>query len=315
MITLFFLLFIYNQAYSTTVSNQVVGNPAIQCTIFPTDNSWNMDISHFPVHPNSDAYIKSIGLNKQSHDDFGTEWKGTPIGIPVIKVTADTPRKKVNFKYFGESDLTPYPIPDNPPIEGGPNGKGDRHIIMIDRQICKLYELFSAWPPASKNNVSSTHWYASSGAIFDLRSNKLRGNNITSADAAGLPIYPGLVRYDEVAIQKEIHHALRFTVRKSQKAYIHPATHYASISTDPNLPPMGLRLRLKQDIDISKFSSEIQVILKALKKYGMFLADNGSDLFISGSPDPRWNDRHLKQLHNIPGSAYEAVYTGELIKH
>jgi hypothetical protein len=286
-----------------------------ECSIFPADNPWNQDISAFPVHPNSNAYIASIGLNGRAHADFGTVWNGAPNGIPVVDVKPSTPRRNVEFLYADESDHQPYPIPDNPPIEGGANGTGDRHIIMFDRKACKLYELFAAWPPGSSENPFPDKWYAGSGAIFDLHSNNLRPESWTSADAAGLPIYPGLVNYNEVLVQKEIRHALRFTVSKTQRAYIHPATHFASQSSNSDLPPMGLRVRLKANFDISGFSEEVQIILKALKKYGMLLADNGGNWFISGTPDSRWSDDHLRQLHNVPGSAFEAVYTGELITH
>lgn len=289
----------------------LIPNP--ECSIFPADNPWNQDISTLPVHPNSNAYMSSIGLGGHAHADFGTVWNGAPNGIPVFDVKPDTPRRNVEFLYANESDHQPYPIPDNPPIEGGSNGTGDRHIIMLDRDACKLFELFSAWPPGVGDNPHTDKWYAGSGAIFDLTSNNLRPEFWTSADAAGLPIYPGLVKYEEVIVQKEIRHALRFTVKNSQRAYIHPATHFASQSTNPNLPPMGLRVRLKANFDISGFSEEVKVILKALKKYGMLLADNGGDWFISGVPDSRWNDNNLSQFHNVPGSAFEAVNTGGLI--
>jgi hypothetical protein len=284
-----------------------------ECSIFPADNPWNKDISSLPVHPKSGAYMASIGLGGRLHPDFGTVWNGAPNGIPVVDVQADTPRRNVEFKYSSESDHQPYPIPDNPPIEGGPDGTGDRHIIMVDRSACKLYELFGSFPPGASENPFSDSWYAGSGAIFDLTTNNLRPDFWTSADAAGLPVYPGLVKYDEVMVQKEIRHALRFTVKKSQRAFIHPATHFASSSTDQNLPPMGLRVRLKASFDISGFPEEVQVILKALKKYGMLLADNGGNWFISGSPDPRWSVDNLSKLHNVPGSAFEAVSTGALI--
>jgi len=304
--------------WGTTLNSANGKNPSLlipktACSIFPADNPWNQDISSFPVHANSATYMASIGIDGRAHADFGTVWNGAPNGIPVVDVKPDTPRRNVAFLYADESDHQPYPIPDNPPIEGGVNGTGDRHIIMLDRQACKLYELFAAWPPGVGDNPHVDKWYAGSGAIFDLTSNDLRPDSWTSADAAGLPVYPGLVSYEEVMVQKEIRHALRFTVRTTQRAYIHPATHFASRSSNSNLPPMGLRVRLKAGFDISGFSEEVQVILKALKKYGMLLADNGGDWFISGIPDSRWNDDHLRQFHNVPGSAFEAVYTGELI--
>ncbi|MAE29921.1 MAG: hypothetical protein CMJ87_13215 [Planctomycetes bacterium] len=286
------------------------------CQIFPDDNPWNIDISDpvaYPVHANSDAYIASIGPNGTLHADFGTEWQGAPIGIPFHVVEGDTPWVDVAFLYDDQSDEGPYPIPEDPPIEGGPDGQEDRHILGLDLDQCRLYELFWAWPPGEGDNPHEDLWYAGSGAIFDLSSNDLRPDYRTSADAAGLPIYPGLVRYEEAVVDGAIEHALRFTVAQSQRAFIHPATHYASDSTDPDRPPMGLRLRLKADYDIGGFSPEIQVILQALKTYGMFVADNGSDWFISGAPDPSWSDDHLHELWQVPGSAFEAVYTGELI--
>lgn len=289
------------------------GRADSECSIFPSDNPWNQDVSALPVHPDSDAYIASIGLDGHAHADFGTVWNGAPNGIPVVDVKPNTPRRTVEFLYADESDHELYPIPDNPPIQGGPEGTGDRHIIMLDREACKLYELFWSWAPNTGENPLADRWYAGAGAIFDLKSNQLRPDFWTSADAAGLPVFPGLVTYDEVMLDKEIRHALRFTTRKTQKAFIHPATHFASSSRDANLPPMGLRVRLKADYDISGFSEEVQVILRALKKYGMLLADNGQNWFISGSPDPRWNDNNLHQFHDVPGSAFEAVYTGELI--
>jgi hypothetical protein len=219
----------------------------------------------------------------------------------------------VAFLYADESDPGGYPIPDNPPIEGGADSTGDRHILMLGLELCQLHELYYAWPPGSSGDPYTDRWYAGSGAIFDLRSNALRPDGWTSADAAGLPILPGLVRYDEVVQQGAINHALRFTVRATQRGYIHPATHYASSSTDPTIPPMGLRLRMKSSYGCATYSSEVQVICAALKKYGMFVADNGSDWYVSGAHDPRWNDDHLGDLKKIPGSAFEAVYTGDIL--
>ena len=287
--------------------------PGITCKIFPETNTWNKDISDLPVHPNSDNYINSIAADTKLHPDFGTVWNNAPNGIPYNIVDKNTPKQNVVFKYADESDAGPYPIPESPKIEGGVNSDGDRHIILLDKDDCKLYELFNAFPPNSPQNGNKRNWQAGSGAIFDLNSNKLRPNGWTSADAAGLAIFPGLVRYEEAVTEGEIKHALRFTVKQTQKAYIHPATHYASNSTDANLPPMGLRLRLKKEYDISSFSAEVQVILTALKKYGMFLADNGGDMFISGVPNPKWNDDHLAELKQVPASAFEAVYTGNIV--
>jgi hypothetical protein len=274
--------------------------------IFPHDNPWNQDVSKLPVHPKSREYLESVGLDKNLHPDFGTVWNGAPNGIPFVVVNGDQPKVPVKFEYPDESDPGPYPIPSDAPIEGGPKSDGDRHILVIDATNKKLYESFSTYP-------DSKGWRAGSGAIFDLSSNRLRPAGWTSADAAGLPIFPGLVRYDEVVEQKEIRHALRFTVRKTQRGYIAPATHWASRSKDRNLPPMGLRVRLRADYDTSKFPSEAQVILKCLKTYGMLLADNGGDWFISGAPDSRWNDEAIRTLKRVKGRDLEAVFTGELV--
>ncbi len=218
------------------------------------------------------------------------------------------PKVPVSFYYQDESDPGPYPVPPDAPIEGGPNGDGDRHVLVIDRDACTLYEMYDAHP---LNGGQS--WQAGSGAVFDLTSNSLRPDFWTSADAAGLPIFAGLVRYDEAVGQQLITHALRFTVQRTRRAFIHPATHFASDAIDPALPPMGLRLRMKAGFDCSGFAAEIRVMCTALKKYGMFVADNGSDWFISGAPDSRWNDDTLHQLSQITGAAFEAVYTGEPI--
>jgi hypothetical protein len=244
--------------------------------------------------------VASIGLEKHLHPDFGTVYRGAPLGIPYVAVPGDQPRKAVSFRYADESDRTDYPIPDNAPIEGGENAKGDRHVLVIDRDNWKLYELFSA-------SKAGNSWRAGSGAIFDLNSNQLRPAGWTSTDAAGLPVFPGLVRYDEVVEQKVIPHALRFTVKRSRHAYVPPARHFASRSNDPNLAPMGMRVRLKAEYDISKFPASAQVILAALKKYGMFVADNGGDWFISGAPDPRWNVEDLATIKKVNGKNFEVV--------
>ena len=274
--------------------------------ILPADNPWNQDISRLSVHPLSMAYLRSMGLNTGLHPDFGTVWEGAPIGIPYVVVGSSQRKVPIEFEYRDESDPGPYPVPLNAPIEGGPHNSGDRHVVVIDYFNKKLYELFSAYP-------TGKGWKAGSGAVFDLTSNALRPDGWTSADAAGLPVFPGIVRYDEVVEQAEIRHALRFTVERTQRAYIRPATHFASPSHDPSLPPLGLRLRLRSDFDISGFPPNVQVILRALKKYGMFLADNGADWFISGSPDARWNDDELSTLKRVKGRDFEAVDTGEII--
>ncbi len=272
--------------------------------VFPADNPWNQDISSAPTHSNSAAYLDSIGLDTGLHPDFGTVWQGAPIGIPYNVVDSSTPRRAVTFDYADESDAGPYPIPDDVQIEGGANSDGDRHVLLVDVGAKRLYELFYAFPQDDGS------WTAGSGAIFDLTSNRLRPDGWTSADAAGLPIFPGLVRYDEVAAG-EIKHALRFTVRHTQRAYIAPATHFASSSTDTSLPPMGLRVRLRADFDVSGFSAPVQVILRAMQRYGMIVADNGSDWYVSGAPDSRWDDEQLSELSRVKGRDFEVVYTGE----
>lgn len=277
--------------------------------VFPADNPWNKDISKEPVDPGSAAIIGSIGANKFLHPDFGTVWQGAPIGIPYIVVAGTQPKVPIKFIAYGnESDPGPYPIPRNAPIEGGPKAKkgDDRHVIVIDKDNWKLYELYQGAP---KGNG----WEASSGAVFDLNSNKQRPAGWTSADAAGLPIFPGLVRYDEVMEQKEIKHALRFTVKRSRKGYVAPARHFASSNPDPKLPPMGMRVRLKANFNLSSYPAPVKVILTCLKKYGMFMADNGSDWYVSGAPDPRWKDDELRALKKLKGSDFEVVKMGPVV--
>jgi hypothetical protein len=273
---------------------------------FPDDNSWNLDISHVPVDPNSDTYIASIGAYANLHPDFGTVYQGAPLGIPYVVVPGDQPRVPVTFEYADESDHCLYPIPEDPPIEGGADSDGDRHVLIIDRDNWKLYELFAA-------RREDDHWLAGAGAVFDLKSNDLRPAGWTSADAAGLPIFPGLVRYDEVVEQKEIRHALRFTAKKTRRGYIYPARHFASKAEEEQLPPMGLRVRLKASYDISKFPPSAQVVLQALKKYGMFLADNGGNWYISGAPDPRWSDKDLATLKRVRGKDFEVIRIGNIV--
>ena len=234
------------------------------------------------------------------HPDFGADYQGVPSGIPYVVVPGDQPKKTVTFRFGDESDPGDYPIPDDAPIEGEEKAKGDRHVLVIDRDHWKLYELFHAFKTAQG-------WRANTGAIFDLSSNRLRPADWTSADAAGLPIFPGLVRYDEVIEQRVIPHALRFTVRRTRRAYLPPARHFASRSKDANLPPMGMRVRLKADYDISKFPTCARVILTTLKKYGMMVADNGGDWYVSGAPHPHWNDEELHSLKKVHGKNFEVV--------
>jgi len=276
--------------------------------IFPPDNVWNTDISDAPVDPRSDQLISAVGREKPLHPNFGTTWLGAPNGIPYMVVNGNEKRVEVSFEYRGESDPGPYPIPDNAPIEGGGTGGGDRHVIIVDRDNMMLYELFNAFPNGNGS------WRASSGAKFDLRSNHDRNLGWTSADAAGLPIFPGLVRYDEVMERGEIKHALRFTVGRTRNSFVHPARHAASWSDGPSLPPMGMRVRLKASYDISRYPRSVQVILTAMKRYGMILADNGGDWFVGGAPDARWSDSDLHALKQVKGSDLEVVAMGSLTK-
>jgi hypothetical protein len=277
------------------------------CSVFPADNIWSTPVDALPVHANSDAYVATIGADTHVHADFGSgTWEGGPIGIPYVAVSGTQATVSVTFEYDDESDLGPYPIPPDAPIEGGPDSDGDRHVLVVDRDNCILYELYAAYPQLDGS------WKAGSGAIFDLNSNDLREEGWTSADAAGLPILPGLVRYDEVA-EGEIRHAIRFTAEQTRQAYVWPARHYASDFTGAEYPPMGQRFRLRADFDISGFSPEVQVILQALKKYGMMLADNGSNWFISGAPDERWDNDMLHELDEVHGSDFEAVDVSSLM--
>ena len=282
--------------------------PGGNCPLFPANNVWNTRLDTLPVDPNSAAYVNNIGATAGMHPDFGSGlWNDEPIGIPFTTVPSTQPLVAVSFDYADESDPGPYPIPADAPIEGGPDSTGDRHVLVVQNGTCQLYEMWNAWPTPDGS------WYAGSGARFDLQSNTLRPAGWTSADAAGLPILPGLVRYDEAA-SGAINHALRFTAPYTRREYIWPARHYASSSTDPNRPPMGQRFRLKASFDISGFSPTNQVILTALKQYGMFLADNGSSWYLSGVPDERWDNDDLHQLQVlVHGSDFEAVDESSLM--
>ena len=275
---------------------------------FPGDNPWNQPIDRAPVDPSSDALIASIGLSEGLHPDFGANYSGGPFGIPYVVVDSTAPGLPVSFVYADESDSGPYPIPPGAPIEGGNASRGDRHVLVVDRDRWRLFELFAAYPPTLTPN-----WTAGSGAVFDLGSNDLRPAGWTSADAAGLPIFPGLVRYDEVVEGGVIRHALRFTVNNTRRGYVFPARHWASSDTNPLLPPMGMRVRLKGGFDISGFPPTARVILQALKTYGMMVADNGGDWFISGAPDARWNDDELNTLKQVPGGSFEVVRMGTVV--
>jgi hypothetical protein len=276
-----------------------------QCRVFPADNPWNQRVDSAPIHPRSAAYISTIGANGGDflHPDFGGDGA---YGVPYVTVGGDQPRVPITFRAYGdESDPGPYPIPLDAPVEGGASSDGDRHVIAVDRERCRLYELYRAFR-------TTRGWAADSGAVFDLRSNALRPLGWTSADAAGLPIFAGLVRYDEVAAGR-ITHALRFTVTRTQRGYVLPATHFASSSSDPDLPPMGLRLRLRSDFDLSRFHGQARVVLRALREYGMIVADNGSNWYVTGAADPRWDDEDLRQLKSVPGTAFEVVDTGPVL--
>jgi hypothetical protein len=279
------------------------------CDIFPADNIWNTPVDTLPVDANSAAYINTMGSDRTLHPDFGAGlWEGGPIGIPYRTVTSSQAKVTVTFDYADESDAGPYPIPTDAPIEGGPAGDGDRHVLLLDQNDCMLYELFYAFP---QNDGS---WTAGAGAIFDLDTHTLRPDSWTSADAAGLPILPGLVRYDEVA-SGEIRHAIRFTASQTRRAYVWPARHHASNLTATNYPPMGQRFRLRADFALDGFSPTIQVILRAMQKYGIILADNGSDWYISGVPDERWDNDLLRELRQLTGSNFEAVDVTSLMVH
>jgi len=279
------------------------------CPVFPASNPWNQRVDRLPVAPDSAALVASIGLDTSVHADFGSGlWDGARIGIPFVVVDGrTTPKARVAFSYADESDRGPYPIPANVPIEGQPkpgNG-GDRHALIVDRSSCTLYELYAL-------QRSGGRWTAGSGAIFNLRSNAVRPAGWTSADAAGLPILPGLARWDGDASTGRIDHALRFTAARTRRAYVYPARHDASSSTDPSLPPMGLRVRLKASVDISGLPRQARIVAQAMKTYGMILADNGSSWYVSGAPSPHWSNDELHALGRLTGADFEVVDTSSL---
>jgi hypothetical protein len=302
---------------SSSVSLQVTGSPqASNCgsmslgqgaslngfVPFPADSLWNRDTSNDPVDPNSTAIINFIGVTIGMHADFGAgQYQGSTIGIPYLIVGSQQPPTAINFTAYGsESDPGPMPIPVSAPIEGYPNpGTGDRHVLVLDNSTCFLYELFGSV-------VSGNSWDASSAAVWDLLSNEQRPYTWTSADAAGLPIFPGLARYDEVAAGK-INHALRFTLQQSRAAMVPPASHWAANSSNALAAPMGMRMRLKANFDASTYSAANQVILNALKKYGMIMADNGSNMYLSGTPDDRWDNNDLHALGQVKTSDFEVI--------
>jgi hypothetical protein len=280
---------------------------APHCPVFPANNPWNELVDRLPVARNSARLIASIGLGNPVHPDFGSGlYNGEPIGIPYAVVSNRTRRVPVSFDYASESDRRVYPLPRGVPIEGGYGSTGDRHVIVVNRDTCLDYELYAAYPRGG-----GAGWHAGSGAIFNLRSDHLRPAGWTSADAAGLPILPGLARYDEVA-HGAIDHALRLTAPKTRMAYVYPARHYASSSIDPALPPMGVRVRLKGSVNISHLPYQARIVALALKRYGLILADNGSPWYISGAPDPRWNNDQLHLLDELSGRDFEVVDTRSL---
>ncbi|HEX4805905.1 MAG TPA: hypothetical protein VFU94_08390 [Conexibacter sp.] len=272
------------------------------CPVFPATNAWNRRVDRLPVAPNSATLIRSIGLSARVHADFGSgAWDGGPIGIPYTVVRAGQRRVPVTFDYADESDRGPYPIPPRAPIEGGRNATGDRHVLIVDRSACKLYELFDAHPLHGGRS-----WQAGSGATWSLRSNRLRPSGWTSADAAGLPILPGLARYDEVA-HGAIPHALRFTAPRTRQAFVWPARHQAGASPSPALPPMGLRVRLKRTANLKGLPPQARIVAVAMRRYGLMLADNGSPWYVSGAPDPRWSNDQLHALDRFTGADFEVV--------
>ncbi len=269
------------------------------CAMFPADNAWNQRVDTAAIHASSDAWVNSLGPARTLHPDFGG-----PDGVPFTVVPVGQPSVPITFTaYGGESDPGPYPIPLNAPVEGGASSDGDRHVLVVQAGVCKLFELYRAFP-------SGGGWKADSGAVFDLNSNALRPEGWTSADAAGLPITAGLVRYEDIA-DGSLRHAIRFTAQCTQRAYVHPATHQAG-KDNLSCPPMGARFRMKATYDTSGYTGQTRIILEGLKRYGMIVADNGSNWFITGSADSRWNVDDLEQLKRVPGSAFEALETGQL---
>ena len=280
---------------------------ARHCPVFPANNPWNQRVDKLPVSAESAQLISSIGFGAPVHADFGSgKWAGGPIGIPFDVVSRKTHRSRVSFEYASESNRVRYPIPRHVHIEGGPHASGDRHAILVDKSTCRLYELYDL-------RHTGRGWTAGSGAVWSLRSNHLRPAGWTSADAAGLPIFPGLARWDEVS-RGVIDHALRFTAPQTRRAYVYPARHYASSSNDPALPPMGLRVRLKASVNIASFPKQARVVLRALQLYGMILADNGSPWYVSGAPNSHWSNDALHSLGRLTGADFEVVDTSSLPK-
>ncbi len=279
---------------TTAQAHSLMGAP--HCPIFPSDNPWNQRVDRLPVDPRSGAIVAAIGAGEPFHPDFGTRY-----GIPFTTVSGHQNRVTVRFDYADESDRGPYPIPADVPLEQG----SDAHALIVDRDRCRLYELFAA---ERVGTGAGARWSAGSGAIWNLRSNRLRPKGWTSADAAGLPILPGLARWDDVR-RGSIDHALRFTVARTRDAFVFPARHAASSLTDPDLPPMGMRFRLKASYDVSRLPRQARIVAVALQRYGMIVADNGSDWFVTGAPSPHWDDEQLDALKQLRGADFEVVKT------
>jgi hypothetical protein len=303
------LLAVATAAIAATAASGAAPAPQLgACPVFPTTSVWNTPVNTLPVAADSATIIAAIG-DSGVHADFGSGlWDGSRIGIPYVVVHGKTtPKSRVTFDYADESDKGPYPIPATVPIEGAPGhlDSGDRHALIVDRDSCRLYELYALHREGSR-------WAAGSGAIWNLRSNALRPATWTSADAAGLPILPGLARWDGDASTGHIDHALRFTVQRTRNTFIYPARHQASSSSDPSLPPMGLRVRLKASVDISKLPRQARIVAQAMKTYGMIVADNGSNWYVSGAPSPKWSNDQLHALGALHGSDFEVVDTSKL---
>jgi hypothetical protein len=280
---------------------------APKCPLFPRTSHWNKRVDTLPLHPRSAAMVAAVGAQRRAHADFGSGlWEGGPIGIPYVVVGRRQPRVPVSFEYAHESDPGPYPIPRDAPVEGGRSSDGDRHVLVVDRSRCRLHELFGAYP-----EDGGRRWRAGSGARWSLRSNRLRPRGWTSADAAGLPILPGLARYDEVRRGK-IDHALRITVPRTRRAFLYPARHFASSFTNPDLPAMGQRVRLRRSLDLRGFPRQARVVLRALQRYGALVADNGSAWYVSGAPSRGWDNDQLATLGRVRGSDFEVVDTSRL---
>lgn len=281
--------------------------PGTACPVLPADSVWHADIRRLPVHARSGQWISHMSPTRRLHPDFGPSYgaQSVPYGIPVTVVAGTHAKVAVHFDYASESDRGPYPLGSDTQIEGGPSADGDRHAVVVDRDTCRLYETFAT-------RQTGTSWYAGSGAIWNLQSNALRPSGWTSADAAGLPILPGLLRYDEVAAGV-VDHAIRFTTDKTDQRFLWPARHQAGSVNDPSYPPMGARFRLKAGYSLAGLRPDTVAVATAMKTYGLILADNGSPWYFQGTADPRWQSPLLDELKQIPASAFEAVDESRLM--